>query len=75
MLPITDLISYFLSLKVMCEFQITKILKLMHDPESLLTALNTKNTLEPDDSSCPHSGFYRVSKATVHSVSFPEGSS
>jgi hypothetical protein len=59
---------------VMCELEITKILQLMHDPESLLPAAYAKNTLETHDATGPHSRFYRVSKTAVHTISLPEGS-
>ena len=72
--PVCDPIGQLLCSGFQIIGQVSQCLQLVHDLQSLLSASQTQNTLQTNDTTSPHSGLNRVLVAVVGTDPLPERS-
>ena len=70
--PILDLVYEMLGFLVKSVSDITQLLQLLHDTQSLCPLFDPKNALQPNHTSGPHSWCHRVRMAAVDSIPLAE---
>ena len=70
--PILDLVYEMLGFLIKSVSDITQLLQLLHDAQSLCTLFDPKDALQPNHPSGPHSGCHRVRMAAVDRIPLPK---